>query len=85
MSIAQLNVPDIVLLDAKLPKLDGYEVCKYIKTDPEMSHTRVLMISGMTQNSDLTKAREAGVDDYISKPFTSTVILERVEKALTRL
>ena len=82
LSIAEINVPDIVLLDAKLPKLDGYEVCKYIKENPDTSHTRILMISGMTQNYDVIKAREAGVDDYISKPFTSTLILERVEKAL---
>ena len=82
LSIAEINIPDIVLLDAKLPKLDGYEVCKFIKKDPAMAHTKVLMISGMTQKSDLIKAREAGVDDYISKPFTSTVLIERVEKVL---
>ncbi|MFC1946420.1 response regulator transcription factor [Chloroflexota bacterium] len=85
LSIAEKNIPDIVLLDAKLPKLDGYQACKLIKKNPAMSHTKVLMISGMTQNSDLIKAREAGVDDYISKPFTSTVLIERVEKVLKRI
>ena len=85
LSIAEINIPDIVLLDAKLPKLDGYEVCKFIKKDPAMSHTKVLMISGMTQKSDLAKAREAGADDYISKPFTSTALIRRVEKVLKRI
>ena len=82
LSIARISIPDIVLLDAKLPKLDGYEVCKSIKNDPAMEHTKVLMTSGLTENSDVTKAREAGADDYISKPFTVTEILERVDKVL---
>jgi DNA-binding response OmpR family regulator len=85
LSIAEKSIPDIVLLDATLPKLDGYEVCKCIKKNPAMSHTKVLMMSGMTQSSDVTKAREAGVDDYITKPFTSTVLIGRVEKVLKRL
>lgn len=84
LRIAEKNIPDIVLLDAKLPKLDGYEVCKCIKKNPAMSHTKVLMMSGMTQHSDVIKAREAGVDDYITKPFTSTVLIRRVEKVLKR-
>jgi len=82
LEMIRTNTPDIVLLDAQLSKLDGYEVCKYIKKDPTMSRTRVLMISGMTQNSDLIKAKEAGVDDYITKPFTSNVLIEKVESLL---
>jgi CheY-like chemotaxis protein len=75
---ARADDPDIVLLDVHLPKMDGYEVCKFIKSDPNTSHTKVLMISGMVQNSDLLKAREAGADDYITKPFVPTELIEKV-------
>jgi DNA-binding response OmpR family regulator len=80
--IAQLNNPDIILLDVILPKLNGYQVCKLIKSDPAMSHTKIIMLSGMVQNSDRRKAREAGADGYITKPFSSTALVEKVEELL---
>ena len=82
LNIARVNNPDIILLDIQLPELTGYEVCKLVKSDPAMSHTKVLMLSGMTQNSDWLKAQEAGADDYIAKPFSSIALLEKVEELL---
>jgi len=82
LNIARVDNQDIILLDIQLPKLNGYEVCKSIKSDPAMSHTKVLMVSGMTQNFDRMKAQEAGADDYIAKPFSSIVLLEKVEELL---
>jgi len=82
LKLARINAPDIILLDIYLPELDGYEVCRFVKSDPTMSHTKVLMISGMAQNSDLLKAQEAGADDYITKPFISTALIEKVEALL---
>jgi DNA-binding response OmpR family regulator len=69
-------------LDAQLPKIDGYEVCKSVKSDPAMSCIKVLIISGMTQGSDWHKAREVGADAYITKPFSSIELAERVEELL---
>jgi len=82
LSIARLDSQDIILLDIQLPKLNGYEVCKSVKSDAAMSHTKVLMISGMTQSFDRMKAREAGADDFITKPFSSAALLEKVEELL---
>ena len=82
LRIAQLNNPDIILLDILLPKLNGYQVCKLIKSEPAMSHTKILMLSGMAQNSDRRKAWEAGADGYISKPFSSTALVAKVEELL---
>jgi DNA-binding response OmpR family regulator len=82
LRIAQLNNPDIILLDILLPKSNGYQVCKLIKSDPAMSHTKIIMLSGMAQNSDRQKAWEAGADDYIAKPFSSTALVEKVEELL---
>lgn len=82
LDIARVNNPDIILLDIQLPRLNGYEVCKLVKSDPAMTQTKVLMLSGMVQNSDRLKAHEAGADDYIKKPFSSTELVEKVEKLL---
>ena len=84
LSIARVDNPNMILLDIQLPKLNGYEVCRSVKLDPAMSHTKVLMMSGMTQNFDRMKAQEAGADDYITKPFSSFVLLEKVEDLLRR-
>ncbi len=74
--------PDVILLDARLPKINGYEVCKSVKSEPALAHARVLMMSGLVQYYDRQKAREAGVDDYIAKPFSATDLVEKVEKLL---
>ena len=82
LRITRVDDPDIILLDIQLPKLNGYEVCKLMKSDPTMSQTKVLMISGMAQNSDWQKAQEAGADGYIIKPFSSIELVEKVEELL---
>jgi DNA-binding response OmpR family regulator len=82
LKIARVDSPDVILLDIQLPKLNGYKVCKLIKSDPAMSLAKVLMLSGMAQTSDWLKAQEAGADDYIVKPFSSAVLVEKVEELL---
>jgi DNA-binding response OmpR family regulator len=82
LKITRVNDPDIILLDIQLPELSGYEVCRLVKSDPTLSHIKILILSGMTQNSDFLKAREVGADDYLSKPFNSTILLEKVEELL---
>ena len=82
LQIARVENPDIILLDIHLPKMNGHEVCKLVKSDPAMSHTKVLMLSGMSQDSDSRKALEAGADAYMTKPFSSTAIVEKVEELL---
>ena len=82
LRIGRVDNPDIILLDIQLPRLNGYEVCKSVKLDPTLSHIKVLMLSGMAQNSDWQKAQEAGADGYIIKPFSSIELLEKVEDLL---
>lgn len=74
--------PDVVLLDIQLPDLDGYEVCRLIKTNPLLSGTRVLMISGLEHDPLCYQSQDAGADDCISKPFISWVLLEKIERLL---
>ena len=82
LKLARVDNPDIILLDIQLLTLNGYEVCKSVKSDPALSSTKVLMLSGMTQHYDWQKAKEAGADGYITKPFSSTELLEKVEGLL---
>jgi two-component system, OmpR family, alkaline phosphatase synthesis response regulator PhoP len=82
LRLVRVDNPDIILLDIQLLRLNGYEVCKSVKSDPTMSHTKVLMLSGMAQNYDRQKAEEAGADGYIIKPFSSKELLEKVEGLL---
>jgi DNA-binding response OmpR family regulator len=82
LGIARVNNPDIIVLDIQLPRLDGYEMCKLVKSDPTIAQTKIIMLSGMVQNSDRLRAHEAGADDYIKKPFSPTELIEKVEKLL---
>jgi CheY-like chemotaxis protein len=82
LQIAKSKKPDIILLDIMIPKINGYEVCQRLKQNQDTSHIKILMLSGMTQNSDLHKAFEAGADAFISKPFSLFDILSKVESLL---
>ena len=82
LRIARDNKPDIILLDVLLPKINGHEVCKLVKSDPAISRTKVLILSGMAQNSDSQKAQKAGADAYMAKPFILTALEEKVKELL---
>lgn len=82
LKIARESSPDIILLDIQLPELNGHEVCKLIKSDPGMSNTKILMLSGMAQNANWLKAHESGADGFIAKPFSSVELIEKVEELL---
>jgi len=78
----RVDNPDIILLDVRLPKMNGREVCKSVKSDPAISHTKILVLSGMVQNSDWQKAQETGADAFIAKPSGSIALAESVEELL---
>ena len=69
------SLPDLVLLDVMMPKLDGYEVCKKIKSTKETQFLPVVMITSLTGEEERRKGVEAGCDDFISKPFDNLLAL----------
>ncbi|MBN1179397.1 MAG: response regulator [Anaerolineae bacterium] len=75
--------PDLVLLDVKMPELDGYEVCARLKSDPHTRDIPVIFISAMDEVEDKIKAFDAGGVDYVTKPFHFEEVLARVETHLT--
>jgi CheY-like chemotaxis protein/HPt (histidine-containing phosphotransfer) domain-containing protein len=82
LSAARLAVPDLILLDACMPDLDGYAVCRHLKADPQTSHIPIIFISALDRPADKVHAFEAGGVDYITKPFQVQEILSRIDSQL---
>lgn len=76
--------PDIVLLDIMMPGMDGFEVCKHIKENPDSAHIPVVMVTALTDVADKVRGLEAGADDFLSKPINDIALMARV-RSLARL
>lgn len=74
--------PDLVVLDVMLPGLDGFEVCRAIKANPQTSSIPVLMLTAKKSSIDLERGKLAGADAYLTKPFKSVKVLEVIEGLL---
>ncbi len=74
--------PDLILLDVMMPELDGFEVCKILKTDPESKFIPVIMVTALNELEDKIKGMDSGADDFLSKPFNKLELLARVRSLL---
>jgi phosphoserine phosphatase RsbU/P len=74
--------PDLILLDVMMPEMDGYEVCRRLKANPDTSDIPVIFLTGQTQADDETKGFDVGAVDYIHKPFSAAVVKARVRTHL---
>ncbi len=74
--------PDVVLLDVVLPGLDGFEVCRQLKADPETRLTPVVLLTGLSDESNLVLGLESGADDFLTKPPRRLELLARVRSLL---
>ncbi|MCX8568368.1 response regulator transcription factor [Aminobacter sp. MET-1] len=81
---AQSERPDLVVLDAMMPRADGFEVLARIKGDPALSATPVIMLTARKGQSDIVSALETGADDYLVKPFIPEELLARLSRLITR-
>ena len=77
--------PDLIFMDVMMPKLNGFDVCQAIKADPEYAHTHVILLTAKGQDSDREVGLQAGANEYMTKPFSPTKILERAREILTKL
>jgi two-component system cell cycle response regulator len=75
---------DIVLLDVMMPDMDGFEVCRRLKSNPLTHHIPVVMVTALDQPSDRVRGLEAGADDFLTKPVTDVALISRV-RSLSRL
>jgi len=82
LDLAIRRRPDLVLLDVTMPKLDGWEVLRFLRQRPETSAVRVMMLTTSAQRVDLEHGTSLGCDDYLTKPFTPAELRKRVERVL---
>jgi two-component system phosphate regulon response regulator PhoB len=80
---AQLKLPDVILLDVMLPIIDGVEVCRRLRSKPETASAIIIMLTAKTEEADQLIGFSVGADDYVTKPFSVRVLMERI-KALQR-
>ena len=74
--------PHVLLLDVMMPKMNGFEVTEKVRADPELNGTKIILLTAKGQDSDRATGEAAGADDYMTKPFSPTKLLERTRKIL---
>lgn len=81
---AQQTMPDLILLDVRMPRMTGYEACQQIKANAATQHIPVVFLSAKGQESEVQTGIEAGAEEYILKPFSPDQLIERVRAILAR-
>jgi DNA-binding response OmpR family regulator len=84
LEAARKHAPNLIILDVMMPGLDGWEVCKRLRTDPSTASTPLLMLTAKAEEGDRVLGLELGADDYVAKPFGIRELLARVKALLRR-
>ncbi|WP_304190574.1 response regulator, partial [Phenylobacterium aquaticum] len=84
LALAAKEKPDIVLLDVMMPGMDGFQVCRRLKDDPETRHVPVVLVTALDGRADRIAGLEAGADEFLTKPIDDVMLFARV-RSLTRL
>ncbi len=74
--------PDLVLLDVMMPKKSGFEVCQEVKSDPALGAVRILMLTAKGRDTEVAKGLAMGADAYMTKPFSTKELVEKVRSML---
>ena len=82
LSRARSERPDLIVMDIMMPRLDGYETCQRLKSDPATKHIPVLLLTARGREEDRKRGMEAGADDYMTKPFSPNKLISRVSEML---
>ncbi len=85
LNFIKSDKPDLILLDVMIPELDGYSLCKIIKSDENYKNTKVIMLTAKKMEEDILEGFNSGVIDYITKPFSNKVLLARIKAHLESL
>lgn len=74
--------PDLIILDYMLPDINGNVVCKTIRSNPELSHTKIIIVSGVVNQDEISDMLNAGADDFVKKPFNIEKLMARIGELL---
>lgn len=80
LQIARREKPRVMVLDVMMPKVDGYEVCAYLKASPELAATRVIFLSAKSKEEDIRRGYDVGADLYLTKPFSTRSLMKQVQE-----
>lgn len=84
VALARDNIPDLILLDLMLPKMDGLDVCRAVKSDSAISGVPIIMLTAKGSETDKVLGLELGADDYLTKPFSIRELMARIKVVLRR-
>jgi chemosensory pili system protein ChpA (sensor histidine kinase/response regulator) len=84
VSLLQDNVPDVILLDIEMPRMDGYEVAAHVRNDPRLKDIPIIMITSRVGEKHRARAIELGVDDYLGKPYQEAQLLDAIAPLVER-
>jgi len=82
LAMAKDRLPDLILLDIMMPKMDGIEVCRYLRADSALPFMPIIMVTAKTDSKDVVAGLEAGADEYLSKPVDHAALVARVKSML---
>lgn len=82
VEVAKVELPDLILLDVRMPQMTGYEACKEIKSTPDLQHVPVAFLSAKGQEGEIRSGLEAGAVEYILKPFAPDDLTEKIQSIL---
>ncbi|MCL4126808.1 UNVERIFIED_CONTAM: hypothetical protein GTU68_033141 [Idotea baltica] len=82
LKMVKKHYPDIIISDVMMPKMDGFEMCKLVKTELETSHIPIILLTARTLEEDRIEGYENGADAYLSKPFSISVLRARIDNLL---
>lgn len=82
MDTVKQEKPDLIIMDIMIPKVSGFELCRMIKSDPELKQIPVLMLSALVQKSEIEMGIRMGANIYMTKPFENSELLANIQKLL---
>ena len=82
LELLEQNTPDVVLLDIMMPDVDGYAICKHIKSSKKLKDAKVVFMSAKSREADINKGYELGASLYITKPFSTRQLLKQVQELI---
>lgn len=84
LECVEKEMPDLLLLDVMLPGIDGFEVCRQIKSNPLTSHILVVLLTAKRAREDVAMGKEVKADGYITKPFQAAMVIKTIQELLYR-
>lgn len=78
------EMPDLILMDVRMPRMTGYEACAAVKANPKTQHIPVIFLSAKGQESEIQTGLDAGADEYLLKPFAPDQLVARIQEVLSQ-